>query len=154
MDSEAQEYYNLAGWITDKLNYHRISKFKSSRRRQVLCGQIWYCDLGYNVGTEKNKLRPVLVISNNKVNNSEKVVVICITDAKGKLNVHNLPVQDSWFLLHADTYRFLEKDSVLQCEEIRAVSKARLDSKRGCIGKLTSEDLALVKGKFRRTYNL
>ena len=29
-------------------------------------------------------MRPVLVMSNNKINNSEKVVVVCVTDAKGK----------------------------------------------------------------------
>ena len=34
MDKEAQEYYNIAGWGKDKLNYHRISKFHTNRRRQ------------------------------------------------------------------------------------------------------------------------
>lgn len=48
-------------------------------------------------------MRPVLVISNNKINNSEKVVVVCITDAKGKVNARCLPIQDSWFLLYSDT---------------------------------------------------
>ena len=81
MNPEAQEYYNIAGWLKDKVNYNRISKFNTNKRRQVLHGQIWYCDMGYNIGTEKNKLRPVLVMSNNRINNSEKVVIICITDA-------------------------------------------------------------------------
>ena len=49
---------------------------------------------------------------------------------------------------------FLDKDSMIQCEEIRAVSKARLDANRGCIGTLTPEDFNLVKGKFKRAYNL
>ena len=94
-------------------------------------------------------MRPVLVMSNNKINNSEKVVVVCITDAKGKVNARCLPIQDSWFLLYSDTedeekqvipgrtipasmhtYEFLDKDSMIQCEEIRAVSKARLDANR------------------------
>lgn len=172
MLAETQEYYNIAAWLKDKVNYHKISKYNTSRRRQVLHGQIWYCDLGYNVGTEKNKMRPVLVMSNNSVNNAEKVVVICITDAKGKVNSNNLPAQDSWFLLYSQTtdddkmlcpgriipanmasYAFLDKDSIVQCEEIRAVSKARLDSARGCIGMLTPADFAMVKEKFRRTYN-
>ncbi len=48
-------------------------------------------------------MRPVLVMSNNKINNSEKVVVVCITDAKGKVNARCLPIQDSWFLLYSDT---------------------------------------------------
>ena len=78
--------YNIASWTKDKVNYNRISKFNTNKHRQVLHGQIWFCDLGYNVGTEKNKMRPVLVMSNNKINNSEKVVVVCITDAKGKVN--------------------------------------------------------------------
>ena len=52
------------------------------------------------------------------------------------------------------TYEFLDKDSMIQCEEIRAVSKSRLDANRGCIGTLTPEDFNLVKGKFKRAYNL
>ncbi len=82
-------------------------------------------------------------MSNNRINNSEKVVIICITDAKGKVNANNLPAQDSWFLLYSGTsdedkmispgrqvpasmhvYDFLDKDSMVQCEEIRAVSKS------------------------------
>lgn len=97
MNQEAQEYYNIASWTKDKVNYNRISKFNTNKHRQVLHGQIWFCDLGYNLGTEKNKMRPVLVMSNNKINNSEKVVVVCITDAKGKVNARCLPIQDSWF---------------------------------------------------------
>lgn len=84
MNQESWEYYNIAAWQKEKVNYNRISKFNANKHRQVLHGQIWYCDLGYNVGTEKNKMRPVLVMSNNKINNSEKVVVVCITDAREK----------------------------------------------------------------------
>ena len=173
MTSEAQEYYDIASWLKDKVNYHRNSKNRANRNRQVLHGQIWYCDLGYNIGTEKNKMRPVLVMSNNDINRSEKVVVVGITDAKGKVNSNNLPIQDSWFLLYSQTaddtkmlspgrvipsnmtaYHFLEKDSMIQCEEIRAVSKSRLNTARGCIGTLTSADFAMVKKKFQRAYNL
>lgn len=99
MIPEAQEYYNIAAWQKNKVEYNRISKFNSNKRRQILHGQIWFCDMGYNIGTEKNKMRPVLVMSNNKINTSEKIVVVCITDAKGKVNSNNLPAQDSWFLL-------------------------------------------------------
>lgn len=35
---ETQEYYNIAGWLKDKINYNRISKFANSKRRQVLHG--------------------------------------------------------------------------------------------------------------------
>lgn len=170
---EAQEYYNIASWLKDKVNYNKISKYNANKRRQILRGEIWYCDLGYNIGTEKNKVRPVLVVSNNRINNSEKVVVVSITDAKGKVNANNLPAQDSWLLLYSTTtdntkmiqpgrtipsnmhaYNFLDKDSMLQCEEIRAVSKSRFDATRGCIGKLEPSDFTLFEDKFKRCYNL
>lgn len=104
MNQEAQEYYNIASWTKDKVNYNRISKFNTNKHRQVLHGQIWFCDLGYNVGTEKNKMRPVLVMSNNKINNSEKVVVVCITDAKGKVNARCLQ-----FRIHGFCYILIQK---------------------------------------------
>ena len=173
MTLEAQEYYNIAAWLKEKVGYHDRAKLPSVKRRQILCGEVWYCDLGYNVGSEKNKTRPVLVVSNNRINRAEKVVVVCITDAQGKLNANNLPAQDSWLLLYSNTtdpnkmispgrtvpprmcaYPFLDKDSMVQCEEIRAVSKARFDITRGCIGKLVPSDIALLKNKFRRAYDL
>lgn len=89
MNQESWEYYNIAAWQKEKVNYNRISKFNVNKCRQVFYGQIWYCDLGYNIGTEKNKMRLVLVMSHNKINNSEKVVVVCITGAKGQ-------IQESW----------------------------------------------------------
>ncbi len=165
MHTEAKEYFDIACWIKTKVQYHDVSKRISTKNMSVKHGEIWFCDLGYNIGTEKNKSRLVLIISNNKVNRSEKVVVLCITDAKGKLNSRNLPAQDSWFLLYsaftdrlvppnATQYSFLEKDSIVQCEEIRAVSKARLDNNRGCLGTLTSLDLSFIKQKFKRTFDL
>ena len=173
MLAESQEYYNIGTWISTKLNYHRCSKFNRSKRLQVNHGEIWYCDLGYNIGTEKNKVRPVLVMSNNNINQSEKVVVICITDAIGKVNSNNLPLQDSWFLLYSSTlddnkkvkpgriipidnrtYNFLSKDSIVQCEEIKAISKSRLDSTRGCVGTIDARDFNAIKKKLSRTYSL
>lgn len=166
------EYYNFGIWNALKYKYHKISKMNKIKHKQINQGEIWYCDLGYNIGTEKNKMRPVLVISSNKVNRSEKVVILCITDAKNKINSRGLPFQDSWYLLYSSTtdenkkfkpariifpnntpYNFLEKDSVVQCEEIKAVSKARFDFAKGCIGTLESVDLFHIKEKFLRTYD-
>jgi Growth inhibitor len=169
---EIEEYYNLGTWNSNKFMYNKISKSPTSKRLQILQGSVWHCDLGFNVGTEKNKLRPVLIISNNLVNRTEKVVVLSITDAKGKVNQNILPAQDSWYLLYADTtdvnkmvvpnrvirggaipYTFLDKDSIVQCEEIRAVSKARFDCVKGAVGQLTPNDLQKISGKFMRVYN-
>jgi len=167
----SDEYYKMGCWVSRKFGYNKRSFYIKIKRAQVHPGEVWYCDMGYNIGTEKNKWRPVLVVSNNKINNSDKVVVICITDAKGKLNANDLPAQDSWYLLYSSTidnanklkpdrviptnnvpYSFLEKDCVVQCEEIRAVSKARLDLLKGVVGKLRPKDLNKLREKFMRAY--
>lgn len=169
----ASEFYNIGTWLSTKLHYHKISEFREVKKKIVSFGQVWYCDLGFNIGQEKNKMRPVIVISNNKINRTGKIIIICITDAKGKLNSRNLPAQDSWYLLYSGTnendkmfkpgrlipqnqniYKFLDKDSVVQCEEIRAVSKARLDISKGCIGKIEEEDLKFIKMKLKRVFNI
>lgn len=171
-DKEIDEYYSFGIWNAIKFKYHKLSKTNPVKRLQVNQGEVWFCDLGYNVGSEKNKCRPVLVISNNDINKSEKAVVICITDAKGKLNLQDLPFRDSWYLLYSSTtdetkklrpnriirngnhpYDFLEKDSVIQCEEIRAVSKSRFDRTKKYIGRIEPDDLSRISQKFMRTYN-
>lgn len=167
------DFFRMGTWLSNKFKYHKSSDFSRIKRAQVNHGEIWYCDLGYNVGEEKNKCRPVLVVSNNRINRTGKVIVACITDTNNKLNAQNLPAQDSWFLLYSSTtddakmifpqrpipngqstYTFLDKDSMVQCEEIRAVSKARLDMKQGCIGTLNPTHLNLIKQKLKRVFEI
>ena len=168
-----QEYIDIGCWLKSKYLYHIKASYNRIKRLQVLRGQVWYCDFGYNIGTEKNKKRPVLIISSNKINTSEKVVVLPITDAKNKLNGNHLPAQNSWYLLYSNTqdpnnmthphrsilgnntpYAFLIKDSLVQCEEIRCVSKARLDDAQGCVGVLSAIDMNNIENKMRNIFCL
>ncbi|MHB8125763.1 MAG: type II toxin-antitoxin system PemK/MazF family toxin [Desulfitobacteriaceae bacterium] len=149
---------NMGKWLSKKIDYHTISD--RTRYKQINLGEVWQCDLGFNIGEEKNKERPVLIISNNKVNRTGKVVIACITDAIGKINQFNLPQFNTWYLLYTDTtdptkmflpsriipastprYSFLSKDSIVQFEEIRAVSKARLIRRLGVIDPIDSQRL-------------
>lgn len=62
MNLEAQEYYNIASWLKEKVHYHKSSKHNKIKRTQVNYGEIWYCDLGCNIGAEKNKCRPAFPV--------------------------------------------------------------------------------------------
>ena len=66
-------YYNVAKWLSQKFSYHKFSSYRNIKNKQVNIDEVWECDLGYNVGEEKNKKRPALVISNNKINRTGKV---------------------------------------------------------------------------------
>jgi mRNA interferase MazF len=165
-----EDYFNIGSWLHKKLGYHKISNHRVEKNKQVILGEIWQCDLGYNIGEEKNKVRPAMVISNNSINRTGKAVVICITDAQNKVNRFNLPPQNSWYLLYSDTadvtkmfapgrvipsgatrYTFLDKDSVLQCEEIRSVSKTRLLSR---VGNINPTDLVRIKEKMKKVFDI
>lgn len=163
-----QHLYDIGQWVSKKFHLH-VDSFKHDNR-QILEGEVWQCNLGYNVGQEKNKERPVLVISNNNINKTGKVVVVCITDTAGKMNKFDKPQQNSWMLLYstttdstkmykpgrkvprsANSYSFLNKDSIVQSEEIRSVSKVRLITKLGC---LYSDDLTIFKRKLKNAFNI
>lgn len=151
------DYFNIGSWIKDKMNYHKHSDYNKIKYKQINQMEIWICDFGYNIGQEKNKKRPVIILSNNRANRSGKVLVAPITDANNKINKSNLPMQNTWYLLYSDTaigskmfkpnrvipknaksYYWLDKDSVIQCEEMASVSKARLLKSK--IGKLENDD--------------
>jgi len=152
------------------LNYHKKAGNRRVKQMQVNQGEIWQCNLGFNIGEEKNKKRPVIILSTNSVNRTGKVLVAPITDAEGKINEHNLPQFNTWYLLYSSTtnprnmfkpnrtiprraikYSILSKDSVIQCEEVRSVSKARLISKKG---ELTIADSVILKTKIKNVFDI
>jgi mRNA interferase MazF len=165
------DFFNIGCWLSKKMEYHKKASLRTVRKKQVLQGEIWECDLGFNVGEEKNKKRFVIVISNNKVNRTGKVVVAPITDAVGKINSVGLPQHNTWYLLYtastnpsnwydstrtvprsAVQYSWLTKDSVIQCEELRSVSKARLLNSK--VGDLDPNDFSRLKTKIKKVFDI
>jgi len=165
-----EQLFNLGIWNSEKIKYHLKANHNKVKHMRIKFGQVWYCDLGYNIGDEKNKNRPILIVSNNSINNSGKFVGVCITDAQGKISDSNLPNENTWYLLYSNThdqnkkykpnriipssaiqYYFLEKDSVVQCEEIRSLSKARLSR---YMGRLHDNDLNFIKIKLKNVFKI
>ena len=171
--SELEKHFiAIGGWISTKFQLHMNSLTNSVKKRTINVGEIWNCDLGFNIGDEKNKKRPVLVISNNRINQSGKVIVLFMTDALGKVDtVKNFPKQNSWYLLFSTTtdndmmfkagrripknkiaYDCLHKDTIVQCEEIRSVSKSRFDSM--IMGTIDPNDLKIIKAKLKTVFEI
>lgn len=168
-----EHLFNMGTAHSKLLGYHLQAQENAVKKRNILAGEVWECDLGYNVGEEKNKKRPVLVVSNNRINRTGKVVVLCITGARGKVDdQRSSPFHNSWYLLYSNTerqdmmfkpgrtvprtkhtYDFLDKDSIIQCEEIKSVSKSRLDLS-GPIGSIEPEDLRIIKSKMKAVFDI
>jgi len=93
-------------------------------------GDIFIVDLNPTIGSEINKKRPVIAISNN-INNaySDTITVIPITSNVAKVYPFEV-------LIEASSKNGLVKKSKAQCHQIRTISKLRFIGKAlGAINK-------------------
>lgn len=99
-------------------------------------GEIYYANLNPTIGSEINKKRPVLIISNNSNNRaSSTVTVLPITSNISKIYPFEvaLPAEES----------DLPKDSKIQCQQIRTISKLRIGTAK--IGIVTENTLLKIE---------
>lgn len=85
-------------------------------------GEIYYANLDPTLGTEIQKKRPVLIISNN-ANNKVSAVITVLPITSNVTKIYPFEVE-----LPAKTSG-LKKNSKIQCQQIRTISKLRLGSK-------------------------
>ena len=87
-------------------------------------GQIYYCDLNGNIGSEQGGVRPVLILQNDTGNKYSPTTIIApITSVKTKAKIPThiwLSVTDG-----------LTKNSAVELEQIRVIDKKRLLNKIG-----------------------
>lgn len=108
---------------------------------KVSYGDILLVDLGNNFKNEKSGIRPCVVLSKKGINdNSDNIIVAPLTDAEHKKN------DEGWMRLlpthvhmSKSFYKFLSKNSILQLEDIRSISKHRVLKKYGSISEQTSD---------------
>lgn len=91
---------------------------------RIFRGEIYYVDLEPVQGSEMKKTRPCVIVSNDAINFSSSVIIICpITEYKGKTSpIHILVHEPEGGLI---------KSSIIHCGQIRAIDKTRLGDKMG-----------------------
>src|SRR5207244_1918353 len=87
--------------------------------KEMKRGEIYFADLDPTIGTETQKKRPVLIVSNNANNNAASTVTIVPITSNIK-KIYPFEV----FLEGNGTG--LKKDSKAQCHQIRTISKLRI----------------------------
>jgi mRNA interferase MazF len=107
---------------------------------QVLRGDVFTANLEPVQGSEQGGSRPAVVVSRDALNKFSPVVIICpITDAANKTKFYPSHVR-----VPSGTGG-LKLDSVIVCEQVRAISKTRLSTSMGKFDKriMTNIDAAL-----------
>lgn len=94
--------------------------------KEVKRGEIYYADLSPVVGSEQSGIRPVLIIQNDRDNNSSPTTIVAaITSSKTKAE---LPTHVTF------TADCLPYESTVLLEQIRTIDKTRLSDCIGAIG--------------------
>ncbi|AEB77047.1 type II toxin-antitoxin system PemK/MazF family toxin [Clostridium botulinum] len=139
--------YNYVSWVNEqiKMNENVSRDAKVIPRR----GEIWTCELGQNIGSEENKIRPVIIIQNDTGNkNAPTTIIAPISNRPKKIAVH-IELRESDYKLENGEKNHITGTVLL--EQIKVVSKARLGRH---IATLNNEFMDILDSKIKISLNL
>lgn len=138
---------NAGYWLSRKIELIELKHFNKENNinNEALRGGVFNVELGTgNIGGEKNKKRPCLVISRNALNAGDTIVIIPLSTKYKKrfTNGVEYPMYKNHYLLKKSKYPFLDANSCIKCEDIRNVDKIRLVDH---LGNIDTADLDEIK---------
>ena len=126
-------------WTKEKTNLRYNGKLP---KFPIYNNFIYWCNLGINIGSEQNKLRPVLILKTSK--NSPICTILPLTTKRLE--------DDFWF--HIDLE---EIDSTVLVEQLKVVSKIRLTNpyrKKGKLVTILQNDWNKINSQLESLYRL
>ncbi len=94
---------------------------------------IWTANLDPQFGTEAGKVRPVLIIQSNLLNNAHPSTIVCPITSKVRKGISILRVD----VLARQSG--LKKDSAIMIDQVRAIDNRRLIKKVGTLARAAQE---------------
>lgn len=117
-----REILEYAQWTMDKIDI--IHNVDLSQRIKPRRGEIWTCQLGKNIGSEENKIRPAIIIQNDTGNDKgPTTIIVPISNRPKKIATHIEVKRNDYKLVEGE--KNLITGTIL-CEQIKVVSKVRL----------------------------
>ena len=143
-------------WTIEKIEIAKqyIEREAIQKARKMVHGAVYMCQLGENIGSEQNELRPVIVLSNNRMNASSGNVTVAPLSKKVRTKIVNgkeVPRYSSHFILKKEKYHFLDYDSTVKTEDIITVSKIRLKEH---LGNIEPENLKRIKNRIKWVFEI
>ena len=126
-------------WCAQKI-YYSIGK-QYQRKWTVKRGEVYFVDLGENVGSEENKIRPVVVLQANAYN-FRSPVFTCAIISSSSLTIPDIqiPIQG--------TYSYKDENGVLKnlvgsidLGQIKTVGKERIVNNKVCTLKTEVQEI-------------
>lgn len=129
----------FAEWTKQKTNLRYNGKFP---KFPLYNNFIYWCNLGINIGSEQNKLRPVLILR------SSKASPICTVLPLTTKRLHDI----FWFHIDLETI-----DSTVLVEQLKVVSKIRITDpfrKKGNMVTISQNDWNQIDSQLKTLYRL
>ena len=130
---------HFSEWTKEKANLRYNGKLP---KFPIYNNFIYWCNLGINIGSEQNKLRPVLILKTSK--NSPICTILPLTTKRSEDNF--------WF--HIDLE---EIDSTVLVEQLKVVSKIRITDpyrKKGKLVTILQNDWDKINSQLESLYRL
>lgn len=151
--SKEKNIRDASCWLAEKIKLIELKDYQKANKleNKVLRGGIFNVDLGSgNIGSEKNKIRPCVIISRNILNNGDTAVIVPLT-TKFPCNLNSgkkIPKYKNHYILNKSKYDFLRDDSCIKFEDIRSIDKVRI---KELIGNLEDDDIKLLEKRLTFT---
>lgn len=98
-------------------------------------GEVWLVDFAPKIGQEIDKHRPAIIVNHDSMGVLQLKVVVPVTDAFRSLH--------EWHVLINPTLENgISKPSIVDCFQVKSISKARFKKQ---LGKLSPRDIESVK---------
>lgn len=117
-----KEIFEYVNWTNNKI--YIIDNVLDNVSTIPKRGEIWTCQLGKNIGSEENKIRPVVIIQNNTGNEKAPTTIIAPISNRHKKIAAHIEIRESDYVLVKGEENKIT--GTVLCEQIKVVSKARL----------------------------
>lgn len=124
MKIELGKTQKIINWTTRKIYYEDGKKHQ--RKWTVKRGEVYFVDLGENIGSEENKIRPCVVLQSNAYN-FKSPVFTCAIISNSKLTIRDIqiPIKGRYEYLN-EKKRSSFLTGIIDLGQIKTVGKERI----------------------------
>ncbi|GAA3653090.1 type II toxin-antitoxin system PemK/MazF family toxin [Asaccharospora irregularis] len=124
MQIELSKTQKIINWATRKIYYENSKKHQ--RNWTVKRGEVYFVDLGENIGSEENKIRPCVVLQSNAYN-FKSPVFTCAIISNSKLTIPDIqiPIQGRYKYINEKKQSSILTGTI-DLGQIKTVGKERI----------------------------
>lgn len=126
-----QQSQRYSKWFSQKI-FHSVAK-THQRSWTVKRGEVYFVDLGQNIGSEENKIRPVVVLQANSYN-FRSPVFICAIISSSPVTIADIQVPITGSYLYTDNSGTTQPlTGAVDLGQIKTIAKERIVTRKICL---------------------